>query len=317
MDTIEILLVDDESPDKSPEICDDFAKLDNRVKVVHKKNGGLGEARNSGLDIASGEYVTFVDSDDYLDYDSLEKLYNFAKLKKLDVCYVSFCYEFKNGKTLCKYEVSAPTLFDGSKAVECFLLDMVGPSPDYSSDVKYSVSVCKAIFRLDLLHKVKCRFLSEKKIASEDFLFQLNLLPNVKKIGLFPICYYHYCENKNSISHCYSEEKCNRIKYSMIEVKRILSNYFLYQDFILHYQRCLFLSLRGILLHDYERTDISFFKKLSVLSLRCSDVVYSELFNNYPYQKLGIMKRILYIGMKRRLSLLIYVIFFIKNILGK
>ena len=69
---IEIILVDDESPDNCPQMCDDYAKRDGRIKVVHKKNGGLGFARNSGLEIATGEYVTFLDSDDFVDLDTYE-----------------------------------------------------------------------------------------------------------------------------------------------------------------------------------------------------------------------------------------------------
>lgn len=76
---IEIILVDDESPDNCPEMCDKYAKKDSRIKVIHKKNGGLGFARNSGLDIAAGEYFAFVDSDDYVDLDFYEKLYTAAK----------------------------------------------------------------------------------------------------------------------------------------------------------------------------------------------------------------------------------------------
>ena len=64
---IEIILVDDGSPDSCPQMCDEYAKQDTRVKVIHKENAGLGYARNSGLEIATGEYVAFVDSDDYVD----------------------------------------------------------------------------------------------------------------------------------------------------------------------------------------------------------------------------------------------------------
>ena len=60
----EMILVDDESPDQCPQLCDDYAKQDNRIKVIHKKNGGLSAARNAGLEMAQGEYITFVDSDD-------------------------------------------------------------------------------------------------------------------------------------------------------------------------------------------------------------------------------------------------------------
>lgn len=76
---IEIILVDDESPDDCPQLCDKYAQADKRVKVVHKKNGGLGLARNSGLEVSTGEFVTFCDSDDYVALDTYEQCYEIAK----------------------------------------------------------------------------------------------------------------------------------------------------------------------------------------------------------------------------------------------
>ena len=72
---LEIILVDDGSPDKCPDICDAFEKKDERIKVIHKKNGGLSDARNAGLDIAHGDYLVFVDSDDWVETNFIEKLY--------------------------------------------------------------------------------------------------------------------------------------------------------------------------------------------------------------------------------------------------
>ena len=81
---IEIIMVDDGSPDNCPSMCDEYARKDNRIKVIHKKNGGLGFARNSGLEIATGEYVAFIDSDDFIDTSMYETLYNTAKIYGLD-----------------------------------------------------------------------------------------------------------------------------------------------------------------------------------------------------------------------------------------
>ena len=71
---LEIILVDDGSPDNCPKMCDDYAEKDSRIKVVHKENGGLSDARNVGMEVATGEYVSFIDSDDYISLDFYETL---------------------------------------------------------------------------------------------------------------------------------------------------------------------------------------------------------------------------------------------------
>ncbi len=82
---LEIILVDDGSPDGCPKICDEYAENDSRIKVVHKENGGLSDARNKGLDVASGEYITFVDSDDVVHKAYVEFLYDNLKKTNSDV----------------------------------------------------------------------------------------------------------------------------------------------------------------------------------------------------------------------------------------
>ena len=76
---LEILLVNDGSPDNCPKICDEYAQKDNRIKVIHKENGGLSDARNAGIDVAAGKYIAFVDSDDYVSNDYIEYMYNLIK----------------------------------------------------------------------------------------------------------------------------------------------------------------------------------------------------------------------------------------------
>ena len=107
---LEILLVDDGSPDKCPEICDEYAKKDNRVKVIHQKNGGLAHARNVGIANSSGEYLTFIDSDDYVSNDYVESLYKGIAEFGADISIASF-YPFKDNEVcqltseLCVYEI--------------------------------------------------------------------------------------------------------------------------------------------------------------------------------------------------------------------
>ena len=82
---LEIILVDDGSTDKSGIICDDYAKIDSRIKVIHKKNGGLSDARNVGIDRALGEFIIFIDSDDYIDHSMCEILLAYASKYDVDI----------------------------------------------------------------------------------------------------------------------------------------------------------------------------------------------------------------------------------------
>lgn len=92
---LEIILVDDGSPDLCPQMCDDYAEKDNRIKVVHKKNGGLSDARNAGMAVATGEYISFIDSDDYVSDDFFECLLDVMNKKNSDIaeCSVVKFYE--------------------------------------------------------------------------------------------------------------------------------------------------------------------------------------------------------------------------------
>lgn len=87
----ELILVDDGSPDNCPQMCDNYQKQDDRIKVLHKENGGVSSARNLGMSIATGEYILFVDSDDYIEPFSLQQLYEAQKEQQADL------YVFNNG----------------------------------------------------------------------------------------------------------------------------------------------------------------------------------------------------------------------------
>lgn len=95
---LEILLINDGSSDKSGDICEQWAKQDRRIRVFHKENGGLSDARNWGLEYAKGEYLCFVDSDDYMEPDMLEKLLNALEKNAAEIAVCNFVYEYLDGQ---------------------------------------------------------------------------------------------------------------------------------------------------------------------------------------------------------------------------
>ena len=99
---LEIILVDDGSPDNCPALCDAWAKKDARIKVIHRPNGGLSAARNSGLDIATGEYIAFADSDDRMESDILERALQVQQQKNADLVIFNYCCTDENNTPLAK-----------------------------------------------------------------------------------------------------------------------------------------------------------------------------------------------------------------------
>ena len=96
---LEIILVDDGSPDRSPVICDEYAKKYKNIEVLHKKNGGLSSARNAGLNVVHGEYIYFLDSDDFISVDCISKLVEAAREEKADIVFGNVvCKSNKNGR---------------------------------------------------------------------------------------------------------------------------------------------------------------------------------------------------------------------------
>lgn len=119
---LEIILVDDGSKDNSGKICDEYAKKDNRIKVIHKENGGISDVRNVGLANATGDYIGFIDSDDYAAEDMFETLYNLIEDNSADISIVSF-YEMYNGKLIGVRDDKSLLKMNKEQALQELLID--------------------------------------------------------------------------------------------------------------------------------------------------------------------------------------------------
>lgn len=208
---IEIIMVNDGSPDNCPKMCDEYAKNDNRVKVVHKKNGGLGFARNSGLDIATGEYVAFVDSDDYVGLDMYKTLYDRAETDRCDAVFCAFRTEVRENKWMYSDEVEADKLWKG-KEVQQFMLDMIASGAGVKAERLYQMSVWHSLYKRSLIEKEHLRFVSEREVASEDIPFQVDFLSKANIVAYVSKTFYSYCLNGTSLTATLIPEKYDRYK---------------------------------------------------------------------------------------------------------
>lgn len=215
---LEIILVDDGSPDNCSKICDEWAKIDNRIKVVHKKNAGLGYARNTGIENATGEYICFFDSDDYIALDAIEKAYSLAVKEKSDMVVFGFCNVNSNGK-LRKPVIpkTEKVTYFGNEVQDVFLADLIGPDVKNGIQTNLWMSAWASMYSLDRIKKTSWKFVSEREIISEDIYSLLQLYKYVGRVSVLSEALYFYCENNNSLTHTYKPDRFEQIKNFYLE----------------------------------------------------------------------------------------------------
>ena len=197
---IEIILVNDGSPDKSPQICDDLAKQDSRITVIHKTNGGLSDARNAGICASTGHYILFLDGDDLWDDETaLARLIERVKITKPDVLNFSYKKYFEDTDEKIPY-------FSGIKNMPKNLRDKTKQLDFLTKHGLYIASACNKLIRKNILDE-RMRF--QKEIYSEDIEWCARLLVYAKSMDFVCENFYCYRQRKNSITHTISKKKCD------------------------------------------------------------------------------------------------------------
>jgi len=177
LENIEILIVNDGSTDNSQKIIDEYKELySNKIKIFNKSNGGLSDARNFAIPHTTGEYIGFVDSDDYIELDMFEKMYALAKTKNLDLVECNFNWEYPN-KIKIDYGI------DYLEKKDFFLFGRV--------------MVCNKLFKTSIIKDNNITF--SKSLNYEDIEFFYNLIPYINNYSLINNSFYHYIQRDNSI----------------------------------------------------------------------------------------------------------------------
>ena len=193
---LEIIVVDDGSTDGSEEICDSYAERDGRISVIHKENGGLASARNAGIDLAHGEYIGFVDSDDFIEPFMYEKLLKALLKHSCEIAVCGINYVFDDGTVIPKANLEPERIFDFQQAITEMntfrLFDMGAWSKLYSrrlfDDIRFPIGK-----------------------LSEDFFIMYKLFNRSRYVVYVPDACYNYFQRANSIT------KSKKINHDFLE----------------------------------------------------------------------------------------------------
>ncbi len=210
---IEVILVDDGSKKVCSDLCDAWMKKDERIQVIHKQNEGLGYARNTGIQKATGEFLFFIDSDDYLDETTIECCKNCAEKTAAEIVCYGFSAVNRNGKVISERIPDMPKMiYEGEEIREILLPEMLGDNPKTGKSANIEMSAWAAMFSVQLIKRIEWEFVSEREIISEDVYSLLCLYKHVQRVAILKKSFYYYCENQNSLTHIYKEERYQKIK---------------------------------------------------------------------------------------------------------
>lgn len=200
---LEIILVNDGSKDKSLEICKAFAAIDNRVHVIDKVNEGVAQARNRGLEAATGEYVGFVDPDDWVEPEMYEKMLKTLIATPYEIC---MCNYYKDDKWTSIPRILKITQVSLTKeeAVTQILGHMIGMSELKDATQYIMGCVWRCLYKKDFLDKEHLRFVNGITIM-EDLVFCVNAILKANGVCIDSGLYYHYVQHPKSVLHSYNK----------------------------------------------------------------------------------------------------------------
>lgn len=305
----EIILVDDGSTDKSGFLCDEYCALEG-ITVIHQENMGLGSARNSGMKKALGKYILFLDSDDYFGVDLLKELYDAAESQKADLTIGGFTTVYPDGRMQAFPYTQRPVSFS-EDGIKDLVLNITGSLPKERQDSKYGVSACARLYRREIITNHGLEFVSERKLISEDLIFNLDFLYYAKRAAVIGTVSYFYCTNAGSLSKKLRSDRFHKDCELYEAVRKRLNRFCGEDEYGLYLHRLLisrarFDMIQEVIYHDKVEQKYPLRKAVKTIVNRKE---LQAALRRYPWKHLPTMQGIFaYMIKKRRISILILLI---------
>lgn len=278
---LEIVIVDDGSEDGSSIIYDEFQKKDKRIKIIKQKNSGVSKARNVGVEAVTGEYICFVDADDWVEPEYCTELYHLLVTEKADIAIIEASYENEDGVVVFSKPVSEEKIFDGQRALILLLEDEEIQSHPWG--------------KLYKTHLLKNIYFSEHLKCFEDYSTLFKIFNKAIKVAISDKKLYHYIQRDDSLSHNMSPENAYLFFLALMEVfnfweqadlpenqNKIIQN--IIRKLLMVLKRILRNTENDQMLREKEEIRVSFkpFLKYSASMIGVEYYSYLRLYYYYP-----------------------------------
>jgi len=303
---IEIILVNDGSTDSSGDICDSFAEKDCRITVINKTNGGLSDARNQGTKQATGEYIIYVDSDDWMNKETCHVSLKAAIENNADIVFWGFKKEFSDGvsKEVNLFDKDRVFLGESSAWLHRRLVGLVGN--ELSNPVKTDAynSAWAKLYKRHLIYNNNITFIDTKEVGSEDVLFNIEAFFRAKKIVYLNALFNHYRQNNpNALTKNHNSTLFPRFLNLFRQIEVFIKSNKLPQDYYTALNNRIALSIiNNSLSITWHKNPDSFFKKFSSLRSILQNQTYSVAVKKLDIKQLPIYWQLFFIFCKLRFT---------------
>lgn len=228
---IEIIIINDGSNDKSLEICKQYSEKDSRIILIDKKNEGVSVARNKGIEVSKGEYILFVDSDDWIDENSCEIMYKEIQKNKADLFFCNHVREYGTTRDYIDYGLDEK-IIEKDEIKEKIIFPLIEEEDKNKVHLKASFrGPLGKLYKREIIQKSNIYF-NHDLIIGEDFIFNLQYLRKTNKIVMSKEYFYHYFKNDESTTNRYKEDSWSIYRKLLIAIEQQLKIDYKKEEFV-------------------------------------------------------------------------------------
>lgn len=305
---IEIIAINDGSTDKSIQILQEYKEKDSRVKIIDKENTGVSDSRNKGIKTSNGEYILFVDSDDWIDLDMIDHMYENAKKNESDLVMCSYVREFKNHSKEKLFNLDEEVIYEKDKVKE-LNRKIIGPINDELSNPEGLDSlgtIWAKLYKSQIIKKYSHRFIDLEEIGSaEDTLFNIFIFKNIDKVTFLNKPYYHYWKgNKSSLTSGYNPNLKLQWNKLFSYIRHFIDNNKLDEEFYEALDNRIAMCVLGLGLNECNKKNKQPLN-IKVINLRniLNDSLIRTSYRNFQINRFPIHWRLFYIFNKNKMAI--------------
>lgn len=307
LEDIEIIAINDGSTDSSLEILQEYEKRDKRVLIINKENTGVSDSRNTGIDKSTGDYILFVDSDDWIELDMVNQLYHKAEKNHSDIVMCSYIREFSNHSKEKKFNLGQEVVYEKEDVKE-LNRKIIGPIDEElrtGEGLDSLGTIWGKLYKGDLIRNSSCRFIDLKKIGSaEDTLFNIYIFKDTNRVTFLNNPLYHYWRgNDKSLTSKYNPDLKSQWKYLFKYIRSFINENDLGEKFHKALNNRIAMAVLGLGLNECSKTNnLSLNKKIKNIKEILKDSLIESSYMNFEIYRFPIHWRLFYTFNKNKMA---------------